>query len=63
MSATAQLSDGGVLDDGRIPALDIGPFLAGDPDAAAPLARAVARTCEDTGFLVVAYSRYTAAPD
>ena len=34
--------------------LDIGPFLAGDPDAAAPLARAVGRTCEDTGFLVVA---------
>jgi len=34
--------------------LDIGPYLAGDPRAAAPLARAVARTCEDTGFLVVA---------
>jgi len=34
--------------------LDIGPFLAGEPDAKAPLARAVARTCEDTGFLVVA---------
>src|SRR5215207_9012165 len=40
--------------DGRIPVLDIGPFLAGKPGASAPLARAVARTCEDTGFLVVA---------
>ena len=39
---------------GRIPVLDIGPFLAGEPGAAAPLARAIARTCEDTGFLVVA---------
>ena len=38
----------------RIPVLDIGPYLAGDRDAAAPLAQAVARTCEDTGFLVVA---------
>lgn len=54
MSGRAQLSDGAVLDDGRIPVLDIGLFLAGDPAAAAPLVRAVARTCEDTGFLVVA---------
>ena len=38
----------------RIPVLDIGPYLAGDPCATAPLARAVARTCEDTGFLVIA---------
>ena len=38
----------------RIPVLDIGPFLSGDTGAIAPLARAVARTCEDTGFLVVA---------
>src|SRR5258708_3536093 len=38
----------------RIPVLDIGPFLAGEPGAAAPLSRAIARTCEDTGFLVVA---------
>jgi isopenicillin N synthase-like dioxygenase len=37
----------------RIPVLDIGPYLAGEPGAAAPLARAIARTCEDTGFLVV----------
>jgi isopenicillin N synthase-like dioxygenase len=41
-------------DHGRIPVLDIGPYLAGDSGAAAPLARAIARTCEDTGFLVVA---------
>jgi isopenicillin N synthase-like dioxygenase len=39
---------------GRIPVLDIGPLLAGEPGACAALARAVARTCEDTGFLVVA---------
>ena len=39
---------------GRIPVLDIGPYLAGEAGAAAPLARAIARTCEDTGFLVVA---------
>src|SRR5580765_8522312 len=39
---------------GRIPVLDIAPYLAGEPGAAAPLARAIARTCEDTGFLVVA---------
>ena len=41
-------------DDGRIPVLDIGPLLAGKRGSGAPLARAVARTCEDTGFLVVA---------
>jgi non-haem dioxygenase in morphine synthesis N-terminal len=39
---------------GRIPVLDIGAYLAGEVGAAAPLARAIARTCEDTGFLVVA---------
>lgn len=38
----------------RIPVLDIGPFLSGEPGAAAPLAHAVARVCADTGFLVVA---------
>src|SRR5262244_325382 len=38
----------------RIPVLDIGAYLAGEAGAAAPLARAIARTCEDTGFLVVA---------
>jgi isopenicillin N synthase-like dioxygenase len=54
MSGAAQLALSAVSDQGRIPVLDIGPFLDGDPHAAAPLARAVARTCEDTGFLVVA---------
>src|SRR5438477_6873372 len=39
---------------GRIPVLDIGAYLAGEAGAAAPLARAVACACEDTGFLVVA---------
>jgi isopenicillin N synthase-like dioxygenase len=39
---------------GRIPVLDIGAYLAGEVGAAAPLARAIPRTCEDTGFLVVA---------
>jgi isopenicillin N synthase-like dioxygenase len=41
-------------DRGRIPVLDIALYLAGKPGAAVPLARAVARTGEDTGFLVVA---------
>ena len=39
---------------GRIPVLDIGAYLAGEAGAAAPLARAIAHACEDTGFLVVA---------
>src|SRR5215468_7762271 len=39
---------------GRIPVLDIGAYRAGEARAAAPLACAIARTCEDTGFLVVA---------
>jgi isopenicillin N synthase-like dioxygenase len=38
----------------RIPVLDIGPFLAGEPGAREALARHVARSCEDTGFLVLA---------
>jgi isopenicillin N synthase-like dioxygenase len=51
-AAAARIDTGSAQ--GRIPVLDIGPFLAGEPGAAAPLARAIARTCEDTGFLVVA---------
>lgn len=39
---------------GRIPLLDIGPYLAGAPGARAELARAIERTCRDTGFLVIA---------
>jgi isopenicillin N synthase-like dioxygenase len=54
MSGASQLRGGAASDSGRIPVLDIGPFLTGDSGAAAPLARAVARTCADTGFLVVA---------
>ncbi len=54
MSAAAQSATLAASGHGRIPVLDIGPYLAGDRAAAAPLARAVARTFEDTGFLVVA---------
>ncbi len=39
---------------GRIPLLDIGPYLAGEPGARATLARAIETTCRDTGFLVIA---------
>jgi len=39
---------------GRIPLLDIGPYLAGEPGARAALARAIETTCRDTGFLVIA---------
>ena len=55
MSATSPTTKlrAGALHQGRIPVLDIGPYLAGDPGAAASLARAIARTCEDTGFAVI----------
>lgn len=39
--------------DGRIPILDIAPTLADLPGAAETLAGRIARTCEDTGFLVL----------
>lgn len=42
------------LAEGRIPVLDIGPFLRGEAGARQELARHVARSCEDTGFLVFA---------
>jgi isopenicillin N synthase-like dioxygenase len=54
MSAATLFRAGTALDQGRIPVLDIGPYLAGDPGAAGALARAIARTCEDTGFAVIA---------
>ena len=54
MSGAALASVAAGAEHGRIPVLDIGPFLAGTPGALDALARAVARTCEDTGFLVVA---------
>lgn len=40
--------------DGRIPVLDIGPALAGAPGARQALAERIARSAEDTGFLVLA---------
>ena len=53
MSAVALSPAVGAYGRDRIPVLDIRPYLAGDPGAAAPLARAFARACEDTGFLGV----------
>ena len=43
---TAPVSD-------RIPVLDIGPYLAGEPGARARLGRDIAKTAADTGFLVI----------
>ncbi|MCO6419872.1 hypothetical protein JYK14_27475 [Siccirubricoccus sp. KC 17139] len=40
--------------DGRIPVLDIAPALAGQPGARQALAERIARSAEDTGFLVLA---------
>ena len=37
----------------RIPVLDIGPALAGEPGAQTSLAKDVAQACADTGFLVI----------
>ena len=37
----------------RIPVLDIGPYLAGEPGARARLGRDIAKTAADTGFLVI----------
>lgn len=38
----------------RIPVVDLGAFLSGEPGALAELSRQIVRTCNDTGFLVVA---------
>ena len=54
MSAAHRSGAACVSDQSRIPVLDIGPYLAGEPGAAAALARAFARTFADTGFLVIA---------
>ena len=54
MNTMARSSAVAAADRDRIPVLDIGPHLAGDTSAAARLARAFARTFEDTGFLVLA---------
>jgi isopenicillin N synthase-like dioxygenase len=37
----------------RIPAIDIAPFLAGDPEGKRRVAREVGRACEQIGFLVI----------
>ena len=57
MDGAAEIMRDAGSGEGRIPVLDIGPFLAGDREARLGLARAVARTCKDTGFLVVANHR------
>jgi isopenicillin N synthase-like dioxygenase len=54
MSAAAQTEAVAASEHGRIPVLDIGPYLAGETGAAARLGRAIAPTFEDTGFLVIA---------
>ena len=54
MSAAARIEVGGDLEHGRIPVLDIAPYLSGEIGAAARLAREFARVFEDTGFLVIA---------
>ncbi len=38
---------------GRVPAIDIGPFLAGDPAGKSSVAAEVRRACEEIGFLVI----------
>ncbi len=38
----------------RIPLLDIGPYLRGEPNAQETLGKAIETTCRDTGFLVIA---------
>ena len=37
----------------KIPAIDIAPFLSGDPAGKDAVARAFARACEETGFIVI----------
>lgn len=41
-----------------VPTIDIGPFLAGDPQARERIAREVAETCERIGFLVISGHRF-----
>lgn len=45
---------GQATESARIPVLDVGSYLAGEPGGAAQLATQIRRTCEDTGFLVIA---------
>lgn len=51
--ATSGMNQPSVLHE-RIPVVDLGPFLSGKPGALADLSRQIVRTCNDTGFLVVA---------
>ena len=39
---------------GRIPLLDLGPYLAGETGARLALAKQIERACRDTGFLAIA---------
>ncbi len=50
MSAAVQVASDS---DNRIPIIDVGTYLAGSPGADQVLARAITRTCLDTGFLVI----------
>ncbi len=43
-----------------VPTVDIGPFLDGDAGARRTTAEQVARTCEQTGFLIIAGHRFPA---
>ena len=36
-----------------VPTIDMGPFLAGDLQAQESIAKRVAQTCEQTGFLII----------
>ena len=38
----------------HVPAIDIAPFLSGDPDGKARVVDAVRAACRDIGFLVIA---------
>ena len=45
---------------GAVPTIDIGPFLDGDAGAMRATAGQVARTCEQTGFLIISGHRFPA---
>lgn len=51
-TATVKTSGGGVATV-ALPVLDVGPFLAGDPDALAPLAEELRFACENVGFMAL----------
>ena len=43
-----------------VPTIDVSPFLGGDAAAKGAIAEQVARTCEQTGFLIIAGHRFPA---